>query len=55
MSTSAEFAGLLATPTASALRGWQSTTAPYRTSSTARATLQLCTTLLPLSALVALM
>jgi omega-6 fatty acid desaturase (delta-12 desaturase) len=37
------------------MRGWQSTTAPYRASSTARATLQLCTTLLPLGALVALM
>ena len=42
-------------PTASALRSWQSATAPYRASSTARAALQLLTTLLPLGALIALM
>ena len=42
-------------PTTPALRGWQSTTAPYRASSTARAIVQLLTTLLPLAALVAVM
>ena len=55
MPTSAQFAGLHAVPTATALRGWQATTAPYRTSSIARATLQLCTTVLPLGVLVSLM
>ena len=39
----------------STLRGWQSTTAPYRASSTARAVVQLLTTILPLGALVAVM
>jgi acyl-lipid omega-6 desaturase (Delta-12 desaturase) len=38
-----------------ALRGWQSATAPYRASSIARAAVQLCTTIVPLAALVALM
>jgi acyl-lipid omega-6 desaturase (Delta-12 desaturase) len=55
MPTSVEFAGVHAAPTASALRGLQTTTAPYRTSSIARAAVQLSTTLLPLGALVALM
>jgi omega-6 fatty acid desaturase (delta-12 desaturase) len=55
MPTSAQFAGIHPVPTATALRGWQATTAPYRTSSIARATLQLCTTVLPLGVLVALM
>ena len=41
--------------TPSTLRGWQTTTAPYRVSSTARAALQLGTTLLPLGALVVAM
>ena len=54
MSTSAAL-GVHAGPTPSPLRGWQSTTAPYRASSTARAAVQLCTTILPLGALVALM
>ena len=39
--------------TPSTLRAWQHTTAPYRVSSTASAALQLCTTVLPLGALVA--
>ncbi|HJU66623.1 MAG TPA: fatty acid desaturase [Gemmatimonadaceae bacterium] len=39
----------------SSLRGWQTTTAPYRVSSIGRAVIQLCTTILPLAALVALM
>src|SRR5688572_2784053 len=54
MSTSATV-GAHAAQTTSALRGWQSTTAPYRASSTARATLQLCTTILPLATLITLM
>lgn len=54
MSTSAAV-GAHAAPTTSSMRGWQSTTAPYRASSTARAAVQLCTTILPLGALVALM
>ena len=41
--------------TPSNLRGWQSTTAPYRASSTARAVVQLCTTVVPLGVLVAVM
>src|SRR5687767_6644274 len=39
----------------SAVRGWQQATAAYRASSTFRAVVQLCTTLLPLAALLALM
>jgi omega-6 fatty acid desaturase (delta-12 desaturase) len=54
MSTSAAL-GAHAAPTISTLRGWQSTTAPYRASSTARAALQLGTTILPLAALVGVM
>jgi acyl-lipid omega-6 desaturase (Delta-12 desaturase) len=54
MSTSAAL-GANAAPPTSGLRGWQSTTAPYRASSTARAVVQLCTTILPLAALVAVM
>ena len=54
MPTSAAI-GVPTAPTASALRSWQSATAPYRASSTARAALQLLTTLLPLGALIALM
>jgi acyl-lipid omega-6 desaturase (Delta-12 desaturase) len=54
MSTSAAL-GANAAPPTSGLRGWQSTTAPYRASSTARAFVQLCTTILPLAALVAVM
>src|SRR5688572_30855319 len=54
MSTSTAL-GVSAAPTVPGLRGWQSTTAPYRASSTARAVVQLCTTLLPLGALVATM
>lgn len=41
--------------TTPSLRGWQRTTAPYRASSTARAVVQLCTTILPLAALVVVM
>jgi len=55
MTTSAALDVANTSATLSGLRGWQSTTAPYRTSSTARAALQLLTTLLPLGALVALM
>ncbi len=54
MPTSAAI-GVPTAPTASALRSWQSATAPYRASSTARAAVQLLTTLLPLGALIALM
>ncbi len=53
--TSVKFGGAHAVSTAAAIRGWQNATAPYRTSSTLRAALQLCTTLLPLGALVAFM
>src|SRR5688572_3999701 len=40
---------------APSFRGWQTATAPYRVSSTSSAVLQLCTTLLPLGALMGLM
>ena len=53
MSTSLAVGVSAAPPTS--LRGWQHTTAPYRASSTPRAVLQLCTTILPLAALVGLM
>lgn len=54
MATSAGFVAPTTASTAS-LRGWQSMTARYRTSSAAHATIQLSTTLLPLGALVTLM
>jgi omega-6 fatty acid desaturase (delta-12 desaturase) len=55
MSTSAQPLGLHPTAPAPALRGWQTMTSPYRASSVARAVLQLCTTVLPLATLVAVM
>lgn len=54
MATSATLAAPAAASTTS-LRGWQSTTAPYRASSVASAAIQLGTTLLPLAMLIALM
>lgn len=54
MATSATLAAPTAASTTS-LRGWQSTTAPYRTSNVASAAIQLGTTLLPLATLIALM
>ena len=54
MATSATLAAPTAA-SATSLRGWQRTTAPYRTSSVASAAIQLGTTLVPLAALIALM